>query len=256
MSITIEELEEVKIPLRNRLNIWLWFLQRFLGIVIILWMLLHTYTNFLIIQGPEIYEAEVAFYESIPGIQIIYILLGIGIAWHAFYGIYLIYSDLAVGRKEPYQLFLRELESKRKAPFLGSELSISKNFPSWFFSKRQLGLSRKIWAMHRIMAVIVSFVVLIHFIRLHLLLGLDYIMDWDKVILTFKDPTWLIFYIIFNAAISIHGANGIRIIITDFTSIEEEHHKFVLYLAVLIAIVGFVLLTSIEITAFLIAQQQ
>ena len=241
MVVKLEE-EEWEFPTTNKINAFLWLLQRLFGIVIIAWMALHTYSNYLITLGPEIYEHEIQLYESIPGIQLIYAALGVAIAWHAFYGLTLIIQDLLTS-KQP----VGEAIKKRKAPLFNREIGTPRNIKMWFFSGRQLP-SRPLWSLHRISALTVAFIVLIHFIHIHIIGGPEYFTNWEHVISTYKDPIWMVYYLIFNITISIHGAQGIRIIIMDFTNIEDE--KIVRAFAVLIALIGFALLTWIDYTAF------
>ncbi len=246
------ELEEVKvsIPLKNRLNAFLWFLQRILGGVIILWMLLHTYTNYLITLGPEAYESALAEYESVPGVQYIYILLGIAIAWHAFYGLTLILRDLMTS-KQPLGVATKKREDK----LIPREISTPRNFPMWFFSGRRLP-KRPIWSLHRISAIILLFTVTLHVIHIHLIGGLPYYGDWNNVIATYKDPIWMIYYLIFDFGIAFHGTQGIRIIIMDFTSIGKEGERTVSILSILIGILGFLLLAYIDLRAFMYVSQE
>ena len=246
MVVELEE-EEVEFPVTNKINAWLWLLQRLFGLAIVAWMLLHTYTNYLVTLGKEAYEAEVALYESIPGIDLIYAALGIAIAWHAIYGLTIIIRDL-VTSKQP----VGEAIKKRKAPLTDREISTPRNIKMWFASGRQLP-SRPMWSLHRISALIVAFVVLVHFLRIHVIGGPEYFTNWNNIIVTYKDPLWITFYLIFNFAISFHGANGIRIITMDFTNIENE--KIVRLLSLAIGIIGFAILTWITYIDYTLAIQ-
>ncbi|MGQ4891160.1 MAG: hypothetical protein ACP6IP_01605 [Candidatus Njordarchaeia archaeon] len=236
--------EEVSIPVTGRINAFLWMLQRLIGIVIVLWMLLHTYSNYLIIQGKEVYEHEIAFYHTIPYIDLIYALLGIAIAWHAIYGLIIVIQDLSTNPPLSY------VAKRRKIPVAPREVSTARNFSMWFKSGRVLP-TRPLWSIHRISALTLTFIVLIHFIWIHVIGGFAYYASWDSVIETFRNPIWMIFYLIFDVAISFHGAQGLRIIMMDFTNLDETHHKAVLATAVLIAIAGLVILVSIDLYAYL-----
>ena len=236
--------EEVSIPVTGRINAFLWMLQRLIGIIIVLWMLLHTYSNYLIIQGKEVYEHEILLYHTIPYIDLIYALLGIAIAWHAIYGLIIIIQDFSTNQP------LSNIAKRRKVPVAPKEISTARNFTMWFKPGRRLP-TRPIWSMHRISALILAFVVLIHFIWIHIIGGFAYYTNWNSVVETFRNPIWMVFYLIFDVAISLHGAQGIRIILMDFTSLDETHHKAVLATAVLIAIIGLILLVSIDAYAYL-----
>lgn len=247
--VIAEETEEITIPMMGRINAFLWIIQRLTGIAVIFWMLLHTYSNYLIIQGKEIYEQEILFYhEVVPYIDLIYALLGVAIAWHAFYGLINIIRDL-YSTREP-----RLPTLKRKVPINPKEISSPKNFTMWFRSGRQLPY-RPVWSLHRISAIIMLFTVLVHFIWIHIIGGYQYYSNWDLVIETFKNPVWMIFYLIFDFAISFHGAQGIRIIITDFTNLEAEHQKAVLMLSIAIGVIGLIILAGIDIYAFMYVQR-
>jgi succinate dehydrogenase/fumarate reductase cytochrome b subunit len=246
--VVAEETEEITIPMMGRINAFLWILQRLTGIAVIFWMLLHTFSNYLIIQGKEVYEHEILFYhEVVPYIDLIYALLGVAIAWHAIYGLINIVRDL-YSPGEP-----RLLTLKRKVPISPREISSPKNVLMWFKSGRRLPY-RPIWSLHRVSAIILLFTVLIHFTWIHIIGGFQYYSSWDSVIQTFKNPIWVVFYLIFDFAIAFHGAQGIRIIITDFTNIEAEHQKAVLALSITIGVIGFLILAGIDIYAFIYVQ--
>ena len=244
------DINSVKLPMKFRINALLWFLQRVTGIFIIFWMLLHTFTNYLIIQGKEAYEHEVIFYhELVPQIDILYAMLGLLIAWHAFYGVTNIVRDLSVrgtANKKP---------ADRERPLLPTEASSASNVMLWFRAKRQLP-TRPLWSIHRVSAMIILVTVLIHFTWIHLIGGFEYYSSWDFVIATFKDPAFMLFYLVFDFGISFHGTQGIRIILTDFTKLGEkpEYQKLVVSISLLLGIIGFLILAYIDLTAFLYVQ--
>jgi len=248
MSMVLEE-EKISIPFQNRLNAFLWFLQRILGGVVILWMLIHTYTNYTITLGRVAYESSLAEYESIPGVQYIYVLLGVAIGWHAVYGLTIILRDLVTTRQP-----LGIATKKREDRLLSREISSPKNIPMWFFSGRQLP-SRPIWSLHRISAIILLFTVTLHVIHVHLIGGFAYYSSWDNIIATYKDPIWMVYYLVFDFGLAFHGTQGIRIILMDFTNIGKEGEKLISRLALLIGVVGFLILAAIDIRAFLYVEQ-
>jgi len=229
--------EIIKLPLKNRVNAFLWFLHRLTGIVIIVWMTMHTFTNFLILQGKEVYEQEVVLYhELVPQIDIFYAILGVVIAWHAFYGLTNIIRDLS-GRSDSYNSPTRR---------------VTKGFSSWFKNDRNLP-TRPLWSIHRISALIILFTVFVHFVWIHLIGSYGYYSNWESVIETFKNPMWMLFYLLFDFGISFHGTQGIRIILTDFTGLgsRPERHKLILALSLFAGIIGFLVLAYIDVSAFL-----
>lgn len=207
-----------------------WGLQRISGLIIILWSILHVYSAYLLTLGPEAYESELAFYHSIPFYILLYYILGAVIGFHGLMGLIIILNDVRVrsGNRGENRLY---------------------GISYWFSTRYKLGVTKYSWSLRRISGIVLLFLVLYHVVRIHLILGEEYYLNWYKVVkFGYGSLESLLLYLIFVFVLSFHGSDGLRVILIDFLGIESG--KKLTALTTLLGFLFFIFAAWIAITLY------